>query len=106
MTKKEAIIQLIKQDLKHQQIIQGIERMGFGAKDFHHFPIFEAIFRFIPLENEDYIDRFSDTYMAIMKEAATLPVDAPYSALDPLAEQCYTVLQSFEQLEQLKQDKL
>ena len=86
MTKKELIIELIKKDLKHYQLVQGIERLGFQDERKNDLGIYETLLAFIPIKDPAFEEHFNVAYEKYLAEASKLPITYTTEALTPLAE--------------------
>lgn len=104
MKKKELIIQLIKQDLKHYQLVQGIERLGFQDERKNDLRIYETILSIIPIKDAAFEEHFTIAYEEYLTQASQLTIQQDMEALTPIAEKCYQLLESFKELEKTKPD--
>jgi len=43
MNNKELIITLIKQDMKHNQLVLGLQQLGLSCDDYHYLQIYRII---------------------------------------------------------------
>jgi hypothetical protein len=89
---KSLIISLIKDDLIHTKLINGLDALGLEALDYHiHLSetIFE-LFGFPDNENSDIIFEF---YLAELKRARRLSIRKNREAFDVLALSIYTELE-------------
>ncbi|WP_186754261.1 hypothetical protein [Echinicola salinicaeni] len=86
--KDELIIELIRQDLKHNQLIKGLDNIDLDAGLRHHLGIMDLVKRLMEvpahLEND-----FLDTYMAFMDRCLDYPITSLGEELIELAEECY-----------------
>lgn len=88
MTLDELIIELILQDLKHNQLILGLDRLNLDAGYCHYLDIMDLIQRLMEV-SDDLIDEFSATYMASMHRSLDFPISRSGEELRPLAMECY-----------------
>ncbi|MBD8488143.1 hypothetical protein IFO69_05230 [Echinicola sp. CAU 1574] len=86
--KDELIIELILRDLKHNQLIKGLDNLDLDAGHRHHLGIRDLVKRLMevaePLEND-----FLDTYMGYMDRCLEYPISSLGEELSKLAEECY-----------------
>ncbi len=91
MTSDELIIELILQDLKHNQLILGLDRLNLDAGFCHYLGILDLIQRIMGV-SEDKVDEFSATYMGAMNRCLDFPISRSGEELRPLARECYSLL--------------
>lgn len=86
--KDELIIGLIRQDLKHNQLIKGLDILDLDAGHHHHLGIMDLVKELMEvpahLEND-----FLDTYMGYMGRCLDYPISSLGEELRELAEECY-----------------
>ncbi|WP_215224474.1 hypothetical protein [Echinicola shivajiensis] len=89
--KDELIRELILQDLKHNQLIKGLDILDLDAGHRHHLGIMDLVKRLMEvpahLEND-----FLDTYMSFMNRCLDYPISSLGEELRELAEECYKSL--------------
>ncbi len=88
MTLDELIIELILQDLKHNQLILGLDRLNLDAGYCHFLGILDLIQRLMGVQVNE-MDEFSATYMAAMDRSQEFPISRSGDELRPLAMECY-----------------
>ncbi len=91
MTLDELIIELILQDLKHNQLILGLDRLNLDAGYCHYLGILDLLQKLMGIP-DDLIDEFSATYMAAMHRSLEFPISRSGEELRPLAMECYEKL--------------
>ena len=91
MTLDELIIELILQDLKHNQLILGLERLNLDAGFCHYLGILDLIQRLMEV-SDGMEDEFSATYMASMNRSLEFPISRSGEELRPLERECYDSL--------------
>ncbi len=91
MTLDELIIELIHQDLKHNQLILGLDRLNLDAGYCHYLGIMDLIQTLMGVQ-DDEMDEFSGTYMAAMERSLEFPISRSGEELKPLAMECYKKL--------------
>lgn len=86
--KDELIIELIRQDLKHNQLIKGLDNLSLDAGHLHHLGIMGLVKQLmevpVHLEND-----FLDTYMGYMDRCIAYPISSLGEELRELAKECY-----------------
>lgn len=91
MKTRDLVIELIRQDMKHQQLVEAICRAGFET-DLHHLHIMPLVARLMyPKETEPEAG-WIETYMECLGAAARLPIAARAENLRSAAEECYLLL--------------
>ncbi|MEX2568241.1 MAG: hypothetical protein WD431_20005 [Cyclobacteriaceae bacterium] len=91
MTLEKLIIELILQDLKHNQLICGLERLNLDAGYCHYLGILDLIQRLMGV-SDDEMDEFSATYMISMHRSLEFPISRSGEELRILAIECYDSL--------------
>ncbi|MEW7278965.1 hypothetical protein ABW636_10255 [Aquimarina sp. 2201CG1-2-11] len=91
MSKKneQLIIDLIQQDLKHCQLIYGLEQLGLPASSMYHLNILEVIYQLMHISSEKKNDYLAETYAAFMSMATDYKITPSGESLKPLAKDCY-----------------
>jgi len=88
MKNKDLIISLIQQDLKHNQLVEGLENLGLDGGGLHYLGVLELVCRLMKVP-ENVQDQWSELYIGFMKEAAKHEIEEKPDSLRPLAEVCY-----------------
>ena len=95
MNNKELIINLIQQDLKHSQLLSGLEKIGLDGTDLYYLEMSEIIAKLMKVPNGRKIgDLWGETYIAFLHEAIRYKVTSRGETLKPLAIACYGRLQT------------
>ncbi|WP_215225019.1 hypothetical protein [Echinicola shivajiensis] len=89
--KDELIKTLILQDLKHCQLLYGLDRLNLDAGYCHFLSILDLISKLMEISDDDVND-FIETYMLFMNKCMDYPLSKTGEELKPLAEECYMVL--------------
>jgi hypothetical protein len=89
--KKELIIKLIQQDLKHNQLTGGLQKIGLKT-DVHHLELVEVIMALMDKSEDNH--QYLKTYFHFLNQAANYKITATADNLKPLAEKCYKELLS------------
>ena len=93
MNNKELIIHLIQQDLKYNQLLSGLERVGLYAEDLHlNLLVIVSELMNVPKGKTD--DAWAEIYVSFMLQAIDFEVSANKEKLKPLAIACYRELQT------------
>ena len=92
MNQKELIISLIQQDLKHSQLVVGLDELGLEASDKHCLEILDLVAEImeVPAGKVEYA--WGSLYMTYMSECTGMEVEATSAAFRPYAEVCYEEL--------------
>lgn len=88
MRNKQLIIKLIQQDLKHCQLLYGLNRVGLNGEDKHQLQLFDIVYELMKVPQNLEID-WGKTYQDYMKQALLLEIGSTDAHLKPLAELCY-----------------
>lgn len=88
MSKKELIIKLIQQDLKHSQLIYGLDKMGLDGADKHHLQLFDLVYALMKVPQEIEME-WGNTYQKYMKQALLVELSGTDASLKPLAVLCF-----------------
>ena len=88
---EELVIELILQDLKHNQLLYGLDRLNLDAGYCHFLGILDLVQRLMEVPKE-LIDDFADTYMDAMHRSLDFPISRSGEELRTLAAECYDLL--------------
>ena len=92
MKANNLIVNLIQQDLKHHQLISGLEGIGLSGGDIHCLRILEIVADLMNVPKGKLKDRWSNVYLYHMEEAIHYDITSRGEELRPLAERCYKQL--------------
>lgn len=92
----ELIIELIRQDLKHNQLIVGLDRLNLDAGYCHYLGIMDLIHRLMEV-SEKSTDEFTSIYMNYMQRGMEFPVSRSGEELLGLARECFESLGKLEE---------
>ena len=87
----ELVIELILQDLKHNQLILGLDRLNLDAGYYHYLAIMDLVQRLMDIPDE-LTEDFTACYMASMNRCLEFPISRSGEELRPLAAECYDSL--------------
>lgn len=93
MDNKNLIIQLIQQDLKHNQLLSGLEAIGLESYHIHSLQIIDVVSKLMQV-SASIIDDWDETYLELMQQASLYQITARGETLKPLAEVCYQQLKA------------
>lgn len=96
---KNIIINLIQQDMRHNQLLRGLQKIKLNT-DFHSSEIMDIVGLLMELPKEYENDHWAKTYISFMEEASKHPFTDRGFELLPLAEECYQLLISCQNIEQ------
>ena len=92
MNKRELIIRLIEQDLRHNQLVLGLNKMELDSADFHELEISRIIGKLMGIPYGQLDDQWGNIYDSFMEQSLHYPVNEAKTRLKPLAEACYEQL--------------
>lgn len=90
---RKVSVQIIQADLKHNQLIAGLEALGFTDKGLQHLSIHTILEKLMEVPPEVY-NNWAVVYFNFLERAQYYPLSPQGEALLPLAEDCYRQLQS------------
>lgn len=94
MNDKTLIINLIHQDLKHSQLVYGLENIGLDGSEVHFLEIMEIVSKLMNVPNGAINDSWGEMYTEFMKESVSFEITSKGEALKPFAKVCYVQLKS------------
>lgn len=94
MINEDLIISLIQQDMKHNQLLTGLERIGFDCQGLFDLGLLEIVSNLMKVPEGRISDRWSAMYVSFMQEAPHYEVSCLGEALEPLAAICYKQLKA------------
>lgn len=105
MQNKELVISLIQQDLKHHQLVGGLDSIGLEAFDKHLLELFDVIYKLmnVPKSAEH---EWGKTYTNYMNFAVNYEVESTSDSLKPLAGGCFQHLQAIIDIENEKKSEV
>lgn len=92
MKNKDLIISLIHQDLKHNQLISGLENLGLDGEEVHCLSVLEIVFKLMKIPEGEISDKWGELYSNFIEEAQNYSITSKGETLIPLAESCYLQL--------------
>lgn len=93
MSNKELIIALIQQDLKHSQLVSGLDSLGLEASDKHCLQILEIVSELMGVPVDGEIEfAWGRMYVSLMAEVVHFEVEHTADNLRSYAETCYQEL--------------
>jgi hypothetical protein len=92
MNPQQLIVHLIRQDLRHHQLILGLEALGLSV-EMHYLELHGVIAQLMGIEGE-LSNEWLDTYMRCMERAPQYPITGRGDNLLLLAEECYQLLKA------------
>ncbi|MBN4062176.1 hypothetical protein JYU20_03155 [Bacteroidales bacterium AH-315-I05] len=98
MTNKDLIIQLIQQDLKHNQLTGGLQKAGLET-DLHNLEIIEVVARLMDVPKGEVSNQWEETYISFLEQAVEYKISDRAEELLPLAEECYNLLVACQNIE-------
>jgi hypothetical protein len=95
---KHIIISLIKQDLKHTQLLEGLKTAGFKS-DLHYLDLSTIVAQMMGMTTGEASDQWAEVYISFLQQAPTYPITPEGDNLNDLAEECYLFLQACGEIE-------
>jgi len=92
MSNKDLIISLIQQDLKHSQLVLGLDELGMNASDKHSLEILDIVFNLMQVPDGEIEYDWCRLYVTYMQECKTVGVTHTSETMKPFAEACYNSL--------------
>ena len=94
MTRKQLIISLIQQDLKHSQLVLGLDQLGLNASDHHCLELLDIIAELMKVPEGETERIWGKTYVSLMAKAVQLDAKDGSGRLRGYAESCYKDLKA------------
>ena len=92
MPNKQLIISLIQQDLKHSQLIVGLDQLGLEASERHCLQLLDIVAKLMQVPEGVVEFDWGRVYITYMAECKGVDVDYTADSLRPYAEFCYDAL--------------
>ena len=92
MKNKDLIIDLIQQDLKHNQLIASLQKIGLEAREQHCLGILEIVAKLMKVPEGKVDDLWGAAYASFMGQVGCYDMDG--NSLRLLAEVCYRQLKT------------
>ena len=89
MSNEDIIIGLIQMDMKHNQLVSGLEAIGLDGDGLFELGALEIISKLMEVPEGEIDDRLSTMYTGFLKEAAKYKISYRSESLRPLAELAY-----------------
>lgn len=89
---EEVIKELILADLRHSQLIFGLEALQLAPMDYHFLSLYQLIASWMGFRTDEELDSFMEIYQSYMYKSTSYPVSQHGLDLKPLAEECYEAL--------------
>lgn len=91
---KSLIIQLLLSDMKHEQLLTGLCRLGFES-DLHGSNLGKTVAKLLDLPQPERNEEWFELYVKFIEKAASYKITGDGKNLYPLAEAAYTLLAQF-----------
>ena len=92
MSNKQLIISLIQQDLKHSQLILGLDELGLDASDKHCLELLDIVANLMQVPEGHIECDWGRLYVTYMAESKKVGVQHTSETMKPFAEACYNGL--------------
>lgn len=90
---KSLIEELIFADLRHSQLIFGLEALQLAPMDYHFLDLYQLVANWMGFRSDEEMDIFLEIYQPFMCQSTTIQVSQRGLDLKPMATQCYLALQ-------------
>lgn len=94
MTRKQLIISLIQQDLKHSQLVTGLDQLGLDASDKHCLHLLDIIAELMKVPEGHTEIVWGKMYVALMAETVHFDIKVTPENFRSYAETCYKELRA------------
>lgn len=93
MNNENLIIDLIQQDLKHNQLVGGLANLGLNSKGLHYLDLMDVVSDLMQIPEEGRIsDVWGQIYVKYMNESVNVDITHRAVSLRELAVTCYREL--------------
>jgi hypothetical protein len=92
LTLEALIKELILADLRHSQLIFGLEALQLTPMDYHFLNLYRLVANWMGFRSDLEMDVFMEIYQSFMYQSTTIPVSQHGLDLKPMAAQCYLAL--------------
>lgn len=89
MSEEELIIALIQQDLKHSQLVVGLDRLGLEASERHCLQILDIVAHLMKVPEGYKEFDWGRVYVTYMAECDGVDIDCTADSMRPYAISCY-----------------
>lgn len=86
------IKELILADLRHSQLIFGLEALQLAPMDYHFLNLYQLIASWMGFRTDEELDGFMEIYQSYMYKSTSYPVSQHGLDLKTLAKECYEAL--------------
>ncbi len=100
MKNKDLILQLIQQDIKHNQLTEKLRQIGLDDGGTYTLDLLTIVARLMNIPTGKVADTWANVYNSFMHEAHQHPISDAKNHLQPMAEQCYQLLLACTEIEQ------
>lgn len=92
LQKKNLIISIIKDDLIHTKLVQGLQALGLNAMDYH-LHLSETVFELMNIQQDESTEGIFEYYLAELKKAKRFNINGSQQSFDALALSIYNELE-------------
>lgn len=89
MENEALIIRLIQQDMKHHQLVAGLEHIGLNSDGIHYLQLMDIIAELMNTPKDKTGEEWYKVYLRFMNDVLNYPVNDNGKGLKILAELCY-----------------
>ena len=99
MENKDLIISLIKEDLRHNQLVLNLNEMGLDSGGNYDLSLLATIANLMGIPTGKVSDQFGDVYESFMRESIKHPVDSNPISFSEMAMRCFNKLVACKDIE-------
>jgi hypothetical protein len=88
------IKELILADLRHSQLIFGLEALQLAPMDYHFLNLYQLIANWMGFRSDEELDTFMEIYQSYMYKSTSFPVSQHGMNLKPLVDECFLALRT------------
>ncbi len=92
MNTKELIIRIIQEDLKHSQLLEGLNNLGLEPDQFHSLRLMDIVSDLMKVPSGKVAFQWGLIYTEFLQKAGILKIETNSESLRDLAESCYNQL--------------
>lgn len=93
INEQDLILSLIKDDLIHSKMVQGLNEMGIYAEDYF-LHLSDTVFKLLGFKDGEETEMIFERYLELSEQAMLVDISDSHKAMDNLAMQIYIELLS------------
>jgi hypothetical protein len=103
MNNKDLIIQILRQDLRYNQLLLGLESLEIDLRDHYDITCNRIVSNLMGISDDSVPEQWWDLYTKLMEESINEPISKEGDAMLRMAEYCYAKLLSFVEINKVLQ---